>query len=89
MHVSLGCLFNERINSAPYTELLFAPRRESKSTSQVINQALFRCIETDKPANGSQRQSSRRWRYKEFKLLEPPPLSTISQPAGTSVLNTL
>lgn len=47
MHVSLGCVLDERINSAPYHELLFAPRKESKSTSQEINQALFRCIETD------------------------------------------
>ena len=66
MHVSLGCLFDGRINSAPLHELLFAPRKESRTASQEINQALFRCIETDKPANGSQRQSSRRWRYKDF-----------------------
>lgn len=55
MHVSSCCLFDERINSTPYHELMFAPRKESKSNGQEINQALFRCIETDKPTNGSQR----------------------------------
>lgn len=91
MHVSSGCLFDERINSTPYHELMFTPQTESKSTSQDINQALFRCIETDKPTNGSQRQSSRRWRYvyKEFKLLEFLTLCTKNQTAVTSVLDTL
>lgn len=89
MHVSSGCLFDERINSTPYHELMFTPRKESKSTGQEIDQAFFRCIETDKPTNGSQRQSSRRWRYKEFKLLELLTLCTENQTAVTSVLDTL
>ena len=80
MHVSLGCLFDEWINSAAYHELFSLTK---KSLKALVKKSLI------KPANGSQRQNARRWIYKEFRLLELLPLSAISQTAGTSVLDTL
>lgn len=91
MHVSSGCLFDERINSTPYHELMFTPQQSLEALVKISTRRFLGASKRiSRPMDLSVKvRGDDGMLYKEFKLLEFLTLCTKNQTAVTSVLDTL